>query len=190
MTLITPLTAFGPQIVPPGPADHFDPVDIVHQRVLHFPIGAIEERGIDGAAIDQHQHRPRQTRSKTANPDGPLVPVDARHFDARRQPQRFGNAGCAGTPDVVAGDDVDRRRSLKSLFGFLGESGDVDLRQLLQAHGLVFRETGARMSDPRSLPARDPHGQQKRPSEIHKRPREKSFSSSECNITPSGPASG
>src|SRR5579871_755858 len=38
---------------PAGAANHFDPVDVFHHRVLHFPVGPRQQGGVDSAAIDQ-----------------------------------------------------------------------------------------------------------------------------------------
>ena len=115
------------------PADHLDPVDVLHHGVLNVPIRPVEKGRINGAAVDQHQYGSRQIGPKTANSDRPYVGVDAGDLHARRQPQRFRDAGGSGPPDILAGDDVDGRRGVEGLHRLLGRRGDFDLRQLFEA---------------------------------------------------------
>jgi len=53
--LMTPLTALAPQIVPPGPRDDLDAVDVVEQDVLDVPVDALEELVVGAAAVDEEQ---------------------------------------------------------------------------------------------------------------------------------------
>ena len=124
------------------PADHLDAVDVIHDRVLHFPVRAGQERGVNGAPVDEHQHATaRAGVPKPRIPMDHLFAVDARDFHARREPQRLRNAGRPRTPDLLPGDDVDRRRALKSLYRPLGWRSDFNLRQLFQAQLLERRRT-------------------------------------------------
>lgn len=84
----------------------FDAIDVVHIGILNFPVGAGEEGGVNGAAVHQNQNGTRQAAAKAANANGPLIPVDALYFDTGRIAERFGDAGRAGAPDILAGDDV------------------------------------------------------------------------------------
>ena len=121
------------------PPNDFDPVDVVHQRILNFPVRAVEQRREYRAPVDQHQHRTRQPASEPANSNRPLVGVDSRHLHARRQPQRLRYAGRPRSPDVLAGDHVDRGSGLKGLHRLFGGCRDFDLREFFQAQALEHR---------------------------------------------------
>src|ERR1035438_8837823 len=53
-------------------ANDFDPVDVLDQRVLHFPVDTVKKRIVDAAAIDQHQKVPREAALESPNTDGPF----------------------------------------------------------------------------------------------------------------------
>ena len=113
-------------------ADHLNAVDIVHVGVLNVPVGAGEKWRVNRAAVNQDQNGTRQIGPEAANADRPIVAVDARYLHARRQPQRFRNAGCARTPDVFTCDDVDGGRGLRNLGRFLGRRRHFNLGELFQ----------------------------------------------------------
>ncbi len=119
-----------------GTADHFDPVDVVHVGVLHFPVGAGKECRVNGTPINQHKNAAREPVAKPANSDGPLVRVNSRHFDAGRKTQSFGNAGGPGTTNLFARYHVDGNRAPEGFLRFLRGGCDFDLRQFLEAHVL------------------------------------------------------
>ena len=78
----------GPPNHASGSSNHFDPVNVFEQRVLHFPVRACEEWRVNRAPIDHNQNIPREPRAEAANANSPLAAVDLRDLHSRRQPQR------------------------------------------------------------------------------------------------------
>ena len=57
----------------------------------------------------------------------------ARNLKAGRQAERVGEGGCAGTPDIIAGDHVGSSGGFGEPLGLLGDRGDLDTHQFFQA---------------------------------------------------------
>src|SRR5439155_14215739 len=108
MMLMTALTAFAPQIVPPGPRDNFDPLDVLKQCVLHLPIHAVTEWRVNAPAVDQYEHRARQAALESAHAESPSVGIDPADLNTRHQSQKLRQACGARPPDVFLGKHVDR----------------------------------------------------------------------------------
>ena len=85
--------------------DHFDPLDIFQQRVLHVPVHAGEQRRIDAAPIHQDQKFVGEQIVETPRADGPAMGVHARHLHAGNQAQGLGNARRARATKLVRGND-------------------------------------------------------------------------------------
>ena len=121
-------------------ANHFNPLHVLEQHVLRLPIGAGEQRRIDGAPVDQHQHRAREAIGEAAHADRPGAAVDAGHLHPGRQPQRLRNRHGSRTADVVLRDDVDGRGDAANRLGPAVHRRHVELEQVGQAHALhLFR---------------------------------------------------
>ena len=91
---------------------------------------------------------------KAADPDRPLVGVDARDLDPGDQAQGLGDVGGAGAADLVLRQHVHRGGRAKRGFRRLPRSGDLDVRQLLQAqvlqpggNGGADRQQGSQQGD-------------------------------------------
>src|SRR6266568_3791303 len=57
----------------PGSADDLDPVDVLKGDLLHIPEHTGEQRGVDGATIDEHQQLVGGGAVEAARADGPLA---------------------------------------------------------------------------------------------------------------------
>lgn len=119
-------------------ANHLYPVDIGQHRVLHLPVGSGQQRRVNRTAVDEHQHRPRQATSETADTDRPLIAVNLRDLDARRQPKRVWNGSHTGAADVLSRDDVYGCGASECIRGALGCGGDFDIGELREAQVLEF----------------------------------------------------
>ncbi len=126
MMLMTPFTAFSPD-GSTRPANHLDAFDIFEQRILHFPICAVEESSVDSAAIHQHQDGAVQARTEAVNSDRPMIAVDACDFHAGREAQSLRYVCGAGPPDIFAGYDKNGGSGVEGFFRFFGGSGYFDL---------------------------------------------------------------
>ena len=114
-------------------ADDLDAVDVLEERVLDLPVGAGEQRIVDAAPVDQHEHRPRQAAGEASHADRPLVGVDSCHLDAGGEPQRVGERPGPRAPDLVLGDDVDRIGGRGPDLRLARHGGDLRVHQLLEA---------------------------------------------------------
>jgi hypothetical protein len=124
------------------PANDFDTVDILEQRVLHLPIDTVKERVVNTSAIDQHQQVPRQAALKSPDTDGPFDRVDLSHVNPRSKAERFGQTSHTGAPDIFLRDDEDRRGGLGELYRTLGNGCNFDVAQLFKAQTLETPRRG------------------------------------------------
>src|SRR5690242_11303986 len=128
----------------PWPANDFNAVHIFEHDVLHVPVNAREKRGVDAPAIDQNEQLVVEAAVESSGTDGPLVLINAGHFQTRNHAQGFGNAGRPGTADILLGDDEDRCRRVGHL---LWPLGDRYVHQVFQTQfggviGDTLRATG------------------------------------------------
>ena len=115
------------------PADDFNPVDVLQERILRVPEHAGVQRRIDRAPVDQHQHFIGGRVVEPARADGPLVRIDLGDFQIGRQAQRLGKARGARAADVRLRDDLDGRCRFRQLFRPLGNRRHLDVHQLFHA---------------------------------------------------------
>jgi hypothetical protein len=118
---------------PARAANHFNAVDILHHRVLHFPVGPGQQGAVDAAAIDQDKHGAGEPAAESANSNGPFIGVDAGDFHAGSEPQRFGDGSRSGALDVYLSDDVNGGGRVPNLLWRLGGGADLEVAELLKA---------------------------------------------------------
>jgi len=98
-------------------SNHFDPIDVIEDKILGVPKNTREQPVIDRAAVDEHEQLVRVELVEAAHRHRPFVGVDLRDVDARRQPKQIGHRRHAGAPNVIMGDDEDRRGNVgRALF--------------------------------------------------------------------------
>ena len=68
-----------------GAADDFNPVDILQQRILHFPEDARVERCVSHSPVDQHKQLVGARAVESARADGPRARVNLCHLKVRSQ---------------------------------------------------------------------------------------------------------
>src|SRR5882762_4060121 len=181
MILITALTAFAPQMVPPGSritsirsilidissangrehpmgvfrtlrddidhrvdgvcspdgsagsANHFDPIDIREQCVLHLPINSCKQRRVNGSTVEEYQHGSGKAASESAHADGPFVGIDSGNLHPRHEAEDLWDTGRPGQANVLLCKDVNRRWSSRNRHRFFRYGRDLEVPELSQA---------------------------------------------------------
>src|SRR4030088_904665 len=128
---------------PTWSADDFNPVDVLQQRVLNFPIHAAEEGRINASAVDQHEYRAGKAAFESAHTHRPLIGVDSRYFHSRHQSECLWNACGSGSSDIFLRDDINRRRRSSDFHRLFGNRRNLSIPELFQAQ---LRETLPRLS--------------------------------------------
>ena len=132
MMLMTPLTAFAPQMVPPGPRMTSMRSMSASTRSCTSQYTPSKQRCVDAAAVNENEQPFGELAVEATNADGPLIALLARNIDAGDEPEELRDAGRAGTADVILREHSDCGRSLPQLFGFLGGGGDLDVSELCE----------------------------------------------------------
>jgi hypothetical protein len=125
-----------------GTADDLDAIDVFQLVIERVPEHAGEQRAVDGAAVDQNQHLVGGDRGEPACGDRPRAVVEPRDVDAVGERDRVGECRHARPPDVVAGDDRDRRWRRRDRFRPPRRERDIDLHQLLDGEPLEILRSG------------------------------------------------
>src|SRR5690606_26285678 len=130
-----------------GSRYHFDPLDVVHQRVLRVPEDTGVKRRINTPAVDQHQQLVRKVAVEAPDGNGPGVGAGACYLATRGEPQDLGYAAEAGAADVFRRDDVDGARGLPQRLAATRYRHDPQLPQLFdgafeQIRGGMSRQRG------------------------------------------------
>src|SRR4029077_12972283 len=115
-------------------ADDFDPLDILEHGVLDLPINPGVEWCVHSSAVNKHEYVSGEGTREPAHADGPCIRVDPCDFNTGCQAEGLRYARGPGTPDVLLGDDVNRRRSSASFHGLFGRGCNLDLAEFFQGH--------------------------------------------------------
>ena len=116
-----------------GTADDLDPLDILQQDVLHFPVNPGKSVAVNAAAIDQDQQFVGEAAVGTAAVHRPLVGVDARDVEAGHHAQGVRDVGHPGLFQVFVGDDEDGRGAVGEALALAADRGHLDTHQIFEA---------------------------------------------------------
>src|SRR5258708_9849681 len=96
-------------------SDHFNPVDILEHYVLHIPVDARKKRCIHAPPVDEDQQLVVEPAIKSSRCNGPLVLIDARHFQTWDKSQRFRNTLGARPSNIFLSNHKDSGRRVRHL---------------------------------------------------------------------------
>ena len=88
-----------------------DAINVLQRHVLCIPKHSGQHGRIHRPAVDQNQELVRILPVEASDADGPFAGVNLGHIHSWNHAQQVGYVGCARMPNVVLGNDKDRRRS-------------------------------------------------------------------------------
>src|SRR5262249_8263264 len=119
-----------------GAADDFDAVDVLKQSILDFPIRAGEERIVDVAAVDDHEHRAAEPASEASNANGIFHRVDSRDLHSRYRTEYLGDIARARPADVLSGDYINASGGTRNGDGLFRSADNFNVAELPQTQVL------------------------------------------------------
>ena len=162
ITLMTPLTALAPQTLPPGPRVTSMRSMSGIDDVLRFPEHAGEDRGVDGAAVDQDEHLVGGADGEAARGDGVLRSRDLRDVEVAGEAQRLRQGHHAHAAQVFAGDHRDRRGHVGEPLDAPRRRRDVGVGELFDRKLLEFVELAGARRLREASPRRERDSEQER----------------------------